>query len=162
PRVDDAVAAVGDALTLRVAAARHGRVALLAASGVDDPVAAAEPDLDRARRRTAVTAHRVAVVALLGWTQDPVPAPGDQGAWVAAAVTVVRVAVVALLAGLDDAVAAHRRLRRQLDLDELAAPEPLLRVRLVGCASPRVSVGIEHDLAHEAPARRHGICAEAL
>ena len=161
-RVDDAVATVGDALALGVAPRGDGRVALFAAHRVHDPVAAAEPGLERAGGRAAVAAHRVAVVALLGAARDAVAAAGDERAGVAAAVAVVRVAVVALLARLDDAVATDGGLRRQLDLDELAAPLPLLHVRLVGLAGPRVAVGIEDDLAHEAAARRHRVGAEAL
>src|SRR5262249_26045624 len=69
---------------------------------------------------------------------------------------------IALLARLDDAVAADRVLRGQLDLDELPSPEPLLHVGLVRRARPRVLIGVEHDLAHEAAARRDGEGGETL
>src|SRR5207249_2422558 len=120
-RVDDAVATVGDALALGVAPPGEGWVALFAAHRVHDPVAAAEPGLDRAGGRAAVAAHRVAVVALLGAAHDAVAAAGDERAGIAAAVAVVRVAVVALLARLDVAVARRsgRPGREVVDLPAL-------------------------------------------
>src|SRR5207245_11767583 len=110
----------------------------------------------------AVAPHRAAVVALRGPPHVAVAAAGDERAAVAAAVAVVRVAVVALLARLDAAVATDGGLRRQLDLDELTASLPLLHVRLIGLAGPRVAVGIEVDLAHEAAARRPRVGDDAL
>src|SRR5262249_12975924 len=161
-RADEVGGGVGIALAVPVGGAGTGRVALLAARRVDDSIAAEEPGLDHASRRAAVAAGGVAVVALLGAAHDAVAAAGDQRAGVAATVTVVRVAVVALLAGLDDPVATDSLLRRQLDLDELAAAEPLLHCRLVGRARPGVAVWVEEDLAHEAATRRHGVGAEAF
>src|SRR5262249_43692176 len=112
--------------------------------------------------RAAVAVGRIAVVALFGAAENAVAAPGDGDAGVAAGIAILAVAVVALLARLDDAVSAHRRLRRQLDLDELAASEPLFHVGLVRGAGPWIAVGVEDDLAHEAAARRHGIDVELL
>src|SRR5262249_24139354 len=155
-------APVGAASALCPSATRFRSVALLAAGSVDDSVAAPEALLDCASRRAAVAAGGIAVVALLGAAHDAVAAAGNECAGVAAGVTVVRVAVVAPLAGLDDPVATDSLLRRQLDLDELAAAEPLLHCRLLGPARPWGAVWVEEDRAHEAATRRHGVGAEAF
>src|SRR5262249_52400097 len=143
----DAVAAADGVGALERAARHPGRLALLAAGRVDDPVAAEKAGLDLARRRATIAVVGVAVVALLGAAAGAVAAAALDPAVGAAAVAVDRVAVVAPLARLDPTVAALGPERRQLDLHELAAPRVVRSRRLVGGARPDVVVGIELDLA---------------
>src|SRR5262249_46764313 len=136
--IDDAVAARRDALALVVAVTRRRRITLLAAGEVEDSVAAEQPRLDLARRRTTVAVVGVAVVALLGAARRAVSASGLHPTARAAAITIGRVAVVAFLAGLDTAIAADGARRWQLDLDELAASHLVGAGPLVRGAGPRI------------------------
>src|SRR5581483_11228326 len=86
-------------------------------AGTGGSHSAAQPGLERARRRAAVAVGRIAVVAVFRAAPHPVAAARDGGAPVATGVAVVGIAVVAFLARLDEAVAADRVRGRERQLD---------------------------------------------